>query len=356
MRVAFPSPTPTAYAALSPYLIPPALSNKKRVNFGDGIILRAIERHVGAVNPEGTLSPRTSLTARDVQKLIASSGVILAGANQLNDHYTIWPGLTADQLREIPVRFIPFGIGIHGEAGHTDGLSAQSKELLSIVHERIPFSSWRCPATVEYLRKALPHLSDKFLMTGCPVLYDRPLLEGVPFADRIDRISVTVTERGDFFKRELSLLTHVAKALPRAKRFLTLHQNFSPPSSFESLRHRLGKSPVNQVEALRLEARRLGFSIFIPRSADDLIRFYKTVDAHVGSRLHAHLLCLSLAKRSALIGVDGRATGIADHFGFPLYQPETITEGLHQSFEPIRERARSTFAVMQKFLSGNFGE
>lgn len=356
MRVTRPTSSTRAYAALSPYLIPPTLSKKKRVNFGDGIILRAIERHVGGLSPEVILSPRTAPNAHEVQKLITSSGVILAGANQLNDLYTIWPGLTPDQLRDIPVRFIPFGIGIHGEAGHTDGLSAHSKEILSIIHERIPCSSWRCPATVEYLRKALPHLSEKFLMTGCPVLYDRPLLEGDPFAERIMRISVTVTERGDFFQRELSLLRHVAKALPRAKRFLTLHQNFSPPSSFEGLRHRLGRSPANQVEALRLEARRLGFSIFIPRSADDLIKFYQTVDAHVGSRLHAHLLCLSLAKRSGLIGVDDRATGIAEHFGFRLYQPDDVTEGLHTSFEPIRERARATFVVMQKFLSSNFCE
>jgi hypothetical protein len=193
-------------------------------------------------------------------------------------------------------------------------------------------------------------------MTGCPVLYDRPLLDGAPFAERIGRISVTVTERGDFFERDLSLLRNVARALPSATRFLTLHQNFSPPASFEAIRHRLGRSPANQVEALRLEARRLGYKILIPRSADELIRFYKTVDAHVGSRLHAHLLCLSLAKRTALIGVDGRATGIAQHFGFRLYQPENITEGLHESFEPIRERARATFAVMQKFLSSVFFE
>jgi len=352
-----PSPSSTkAYAALSPYLIPPALSNKKRVNYGDGIILRAIERHVGRLSPGGILSPRMPLSAHDKQKLTLSSGVILAGANQLNDNYTIWPSLTPDQLRDLPVRFIPFGVGIHGEDGRTSELSPQSREIISIIHERILFSSWRCPATVEYLRKSLPHLSEKFLMTGCPVLYDRPLLDGAPFAERIDRISVTVTERGDFLQRELSLLRHVAQALPSTTRFLTLHQNFSPPASFESLRHRLGRSPANQVETLRLEARRLGYKILIPRSADELIRFYKTIDAHVGSRLHAHLLCLSLAKRTALIGVDGRATGIAEHFGFPLYAPENIAEGLRENFEPIRDRARSTFPVMQKFLNSIFFE
>lgn len=356
MRVPSSPHSTKVYAALSPYLIPSALLKKKRVNYGDGIILRAIERRIGRLNPEGVLSPRTPLSATEIARLSASSGVILAGANQLNDNYSIWPGLTPTQLREIPTRFIPFGIGIHGEEGHTNGLSAQSKEILSIIHERIPFSSWRCPATVEYLREALPHLSDKFLMTGCPVLYDRPLLEGAPFSDRINRISVTVTERGDFFQREMSLLTHVAKALPRAKRFLTLHQNFSPPPPFESLRHRLGRPPSNQIEALRLEARRLGFSIMIPRSADELINFYKTMDAHVGSRLHAHLLCLSLAKRSALIGVDGRATGIANHFGFSLYQPEDITEGLNSNFESVRERAQATFVVMETFLKATFSE
>ena len=39
-------------------------------------------------------------------------------------------------------------------------------------------------------------------MTGCPVLYDEPLLNGSRFADQAGTVAVTVTERGDFWNRE----------------------------------------------------------------------------------------------------------------------------------------------------------
>ncbi|MEZ5653651.1 MAG: polysaccharide pyruvyl transferase family protein [Burkholderiaceae bacterium] len=341
----------TAPAILSPYPIPETLRTRKTPNIGDGFILRAIERLLRIRFGDRVLSPRVAPTPAGLQGLLDARCVILGGANQLNDRYTVWPGLDADRLRELDLVLIPMGIGLHGEPGHNDAMSEATREILRTLHARIEFSSWRCPDTVAYLRRELPELADKTLMTGCPVMYDKPILDGKPFGDQERSIAVTATERGDFMARELATLETVAGRFPRARRLFVVHQNFSPPSRFERLRHALGRRrPDDRVAELRACARRLGYRIVLPRDADEALAIYRDVDMHCGSRLHAHLLFLSQAKRSALVPVDGRATGIATHFDFPLCTPERLPAALELNFEPVRERIIRTFETMRRFL------
>ena len=343
----------SAYSVLTPYLIPPELAGRKIVNLGDGFILRAIERLVGRFPPQQAFTPRIAPAAAARSILAQAPAVILAGANQLNDRYTIWPGLSAEEIRASTLRFIPFGIGVHGEPGHNEGLSKATREVLIAIHERITCSSWRCPRTVAWLSAQIPEISDQLVMTGCPVLYDAPLLDGKPFGPRMKRIAVTVTERGDFWSRETATLDFVAKTFPRAERFLVLHQNYSPPTRLEWVHHRLwprAGRDLNDYQKLRRYAVRLGFKIVVPESADHCLAFYETVDAHLGSRLHAHLLCLSRAKRSWLIPVDGRALGMAEFLQFPLCQPHTLEAEMGFDFETVRFNARRTFTHMQHFI------
>jgi len=338
---------------LTPYPIPEPLRGRKVVNIGDGFILRAIERLLGRFAPERTFSPRIALSVEAQAVLTACPAVILAGANQLNDRYTVWPGLTAERIRAAGWRLVPFGIGLHGEPGHTDRLSEPARAVLTALHERIDYSSWRCPHTVAYLRQELPQLAPQLLMTGCPVVYDRPLLEGAPFGREAGRIAVTVTERGDFWDRETALIDFVARQFPRAQRFLVLHQDYAPASRLELLRHRWWPQPpekLNDYQRLRQYAVRRGFKVTSPADADAAIVFYNGIDMHFGSRLHAHLLCLSRAKRSWLVPVDGRSVGIAEHLGFPLGGPEALEPALDFDFEVVRVRAQSSFEVMQRFL------
>lgn len=341
-------------AVLTPYLMPDSLLGRKVVNLGDGFILRAIERLLGRFDAQRCFSPRVALTADSESALKAAPGVVLAGANQLNDRYTVWPGLTAQRIRESRMRLLPFGIGLHGEPGQTDALSNATKEVLTALHEQIEFSSWRCPHTVAYLRQQLPELAPQLLMTGCPVVYDRPLLDGAPFGREARRIAVSVTERGDFWNRETGLIDAVARCFPNAARVLVVHQNYSPPGRFELLRHRWwpqADSKLNAHQRLRKYAVRRGFSIACPADADACIALYEGVDMHIGSRLHAHLLCLSRAKRSWLVPVDGRALGMADFLRFPLCRPETLESDLDFDFETVREQAVKGFAVMQRFIA-----
>jgi hypothetical protein len=344
-------------AVLTPWLVPASLAGRKAANLGDGFILRAIERLLGPFAESRTGSPRAAPTAAEFAALEKAPCVVLAGANQLRDDWSVWPGLTAERLRASRLRLVPFAIGLHGDPRCTERMSQVTRELLLAMHERIECSSWRCPRTVDWLRRELPQLAPQLVMTGCPVVYDRPLLDGAPFAPGERRVAVTVTERGDFWARETAVLDFAARRFPRAQRFVVLHQNWSPPTRLELLRHRFWPAPaarLDDYQRLRQYAVRRGFKVVCPRDADDGMAFYESIDLHVGSRLHAHLLCLSRARRSWLVRVDGRADGIADDLGFPLCQPDAIESDLEGAlafdFEPVRERARRDFAVMQRFV------
>lgn len=338
---------------LTPYIIPEALRGRKVVNLGDGFILRAIERLIGTIDPDRCFTPRMAPDAAVRKVLRNSTYVVLGGANQLNDKYTVWPRLTAEEIRHDGYRFVPFGIGIHGEPGHTDGLSDATREVLAAIHEKIPFSSWRCPRTVAFLRSEMPDIADQFLMTGCPVIYDRPLLESNRFLKNRRRVAVTVTERGEFWGRESATIDFVARHFSDSQRYLVLHQNYSPPERFEGIKHKFRpyKPVENQYERLRWYAAKRGFKVVAPSTADACLKFYENIDVHVGSRLHAHLRFLSQNKWTFLVGVDDRATGMSEHFGFPLCDPQQFQIYMDFDFETVRERARSTFPTMQKFLN-----
>lgn len=348
-----PVPHSNRLAVLTPYIIPAGLRPSKVVNLGDGFILRAIERLIGRFAAGAVFSPRAALPADARRRLEQSPAVVLAGANQLNDRYTVWPGLTAAAIRASRLRLIPFAIGLHGEPGHTVQLSEATRDVLLAMHERIEYSSWRCPHTAAYLAAELPQIAPQLLVTGCPVAYGRPLLEGEPFARKAARIAVTVTERHDFWARETGIIDFVARRFARAERYLVLHQNYSPPGRFESWRHRwLPRHParLDPYQRLRQYAVRRGFRVVCPADADRCLAFYDGMDMHFGSRLHAHLLFLGRARPSWLVPVDGRAPGMAEFFDFPLCSPDSLEDRLDFDFEAVRARARAGFAVMRRFV------
>jgi hypothetical protein len=342
-------------SVLSPYPIPAALNGRKVCNLGDGFILRAIERHLGLTMPmQNVMSPRIAQDALSKHLMSSTRATILAGANQLNDRFTIWPGLTAAELEESAYCFIPFGLGIHGEVGFNTRMSSETARILEIVHERIPYSSWRCPLTIEYLHRSLPHLRQQFLMTGCPVVYDSGLLQSERFSSAEDSVAVTATERGNFWERETAILRATARRFPKAQKYFVVHQNFSPPRPLEGLRHRFTLPRISyiedKVESLRAYARSLDFKVVIPQGADECMSFYSGVDVHVGTRLHAHLLFLSHNKRSYLVPVDDRATGIANFLGFPLSAASELDRAWDFDFEIVRRNALDTYPTMQQFI------
>lgn len=346
-------PSANEYVVLSPYLVPKSLRGRKVVNLGDGFILKAIERLIGKFPKDRIFSTWEPLPETARKLLPQAHAILIAGANQLNDCYTVLPGVTLEELRSIRCPIIPIGVGIHGLTEQNQQMTEKTRGILREIHARIPYSSWRCPLTVQYLSKELPEIRHQLLMTGCPVIYDAPLLNGTPFSRREQNVAVTVTERGDFWQREAATLQFVAERFRRARRYLVLHQNFTPPSPFEPLMHRFWPFTRHRERSpseLRRLARALGFEVVIPADADEAIRFYYQVDLHVGSRLHAHLLCLSRAKRSFLVPVDNRVVGIAEAFGFPLCDPNRLGDYLDFEFDKVRAQAQRHFQTMSLFI------
>ena len=332
---------------LTPYLIPPG--SDKVPNLGDGFILRAIERHLGKFPSGASFSSRC--VPSDAQKLVLmrSPGIILAGTNQLNDDFAPWPGMQSDEIRVQPYVFVPMGIGIHGELERNSQMSAATAEILELIHERIRFSSWRCPRTVAYLRRSIPRLAANFLMTGCPTIYDRPLLDSSRFNSGQDIVAVTATERGDFWDRESRTIEFVARKYPRAEKWLVVHQDYSVKRR-SWLKGRILRALNKSADALHAYAVRRGFTVHTPRSVDEGLWLYRKADMHFGSRLHAHLTVLSQNKRSYLTKVDERSTGISEHFEFPLCDPARFEDVLDFDFERVRQAALRTFPVMQAFI------
>ena len=340
------------FAVLTPYLVPASMPGKK-ANVGDGFILRAIERRLGPFQPSRTFSSREAPSAAGMQELQKAGTVILGGANQLNDNFTVWPGATGHDIRRSGLRFVPFGVGLDGLSKKNRGFTDAARDTIEAIHEGIEFSSWRCGRTVALLEAAFPRLKGRLLMTGCPVLFDTPLLEGARFHDREESVAVTVTERDDFWQRESTVLKFVAARFPRARRYLVLHQVFEPIVPDET---RYGASVLARLRAsnrvrLRNLARKLGYEIVAPGTVDDAIRLYDGIDLHIGSRLHAQLLFFSRNKRSFLIPVDERPRGFAEFLKFPLLDYRDIGRDLNFDFEIVRANARAAFATMERFVA-----
>jgi hypothetical protein len=344
-----------SYALLTPYLVPPSQLGRKVANLGDGFILRAIERLLKPSAPMGRYSPRDTPPPIAQAVMEQARHVVLAGANQLDDRYSVWPGMTAEQLLKGAWRFVIFGVGINGDPDRNHRMSDSTRAILEAIHQRTEYSSWRCPATVRYLQGELPHLADRFLMTGCPVLMDQPLLDGQRFHGSERSIAVTATERDDFWARETAVIDRVARRFPRARRYFVVHQDFCSKSVIERLgdrlrgRHRGGIDPAKAM-ALRKYAASRGYQVLVPDTADVAAAIYDAIDIHVGSRLHAHLLFLSRNKKSWLIPVDGRARGMAEAFPFPLVTPSSPEPDWNFNFEPLRNEAQRVYGEMQRFL------
>jgi hypothetical protein len=152
--------------------------------------------------------------------------------------------------------------------------------------------------------------------------------------------------------REMGTLEAAARIFPRSRKSLVLHQRFQPATLFDEFG--AGRFVAKALNGSRSEirnfARRLGFDVVAPKTAKEGISFYRTVDLHIGSRLHAHLMMLSQNKKSFLTYVDERATGMAAHFGFPISDPNTIDDDLNFDFEIVRKNAISTFETMNMFV------
>ncbi len=340
------------YSVLTPALVPDAARSWKKANVGDQLILDSIEELVGAHHsPSVRLSSWQKLSGADIERINETRALILAGANPLQDEYRIAPEFTIEDLHRIRVPIIPVGVGLYGDRAKEVRMSASTATMLRGIHERIEFSSWRCPRTIDYLVRNLPELRGKMLMTGCPVVQSgRSTRPQNPVDANAGSVAVTVTERGlGWWARELRILESVRRAFPGRMTTLVLHQQFKSTNSKAVLRSLL-PSRYGQPADFHALARRRGFEVVCPATTAEMRAFYSGSSVHVGSRLHAHLHFLSQNKSSYLFAVDGRAQGFADSLAFPLLDgSEAILEGRCDFAAVQSEIAKLWHTPMRRF-------
>ena len=338
---------------------------KKRVNIGDGFILQSIQKLLQPLKCETVLSSRVPLSDQDIAQLNSTQFVVLAGANQLTDDFSIVPKMTLSRLKSIQVPIIPFGIGIYGEDRKNRAMSLETKDILREIHSRIPYSSWRCSRTTAYLTRELPELADKALMTGCPVTYanrqppsKKSLNKTQVDLNTVKRVAITVTERADFWEREHATVSFVSQKFKRAKKILALHQDYFIPEldfDFDTLKALAKLELTGQYKKTPLMLRRLakksGFKVFIPQSVEECFSFYQKIDLHIGSRLHAHLYCLSQYKPSFLTYVDDRCMGFSEDLDFPICEVDRLESYLDYDFSRCQTNIQARSSVMTDFVN-----
>ncbi|QMS90668.1 polysaccharide pyruvyl transferase family protein [Nostoc edaphicum CCNP1411] len=347
------------YAVITPYIVPVEIQSKKTVNIGDGFILNNLIKLLHPAECKYLFTSRKELSENDIDKINSTKALILAGANQLNDNFTIVPGMSLGTLAKIKVPVVPFGIGIHGISKQNLGMSNTTKEILTAIHQRISFSSWRCPLTIQYLNNSLPEIVDKFLLTGCPVIYDDKILHNSRFNHQAKTVVVTVTDRQDFWDRETKTIDFVAHKYKKSRKVLSLHQDFLGIQSnlqtnqytiLNTWKIKFLKKYDGTPFSLRNYARNQGFEIFKPTSVNECLSFYNKCDLHIGSRVHAHLYFLSQAKKSFLTYVDERCVGFSKLLEFPICNYNNLSEYLNYDFEIYRQNCINYFSNMQKFV------
>ena len=343
------------YSLLTPYIIPKTFK-RKRVNIGDGLIVDSITYLLKEMKFEHLYSTKIPLSKDDILHLRDINYLIVAGANQINDNYNFINGTTIDDIKKISAQVIFMGVGYSGEPQLNKKMSENTKKILKLLLKDVKFFSCRCFRTVDYLVTNLPEYKDKFIMTGCPVVYGEKILSGHHFeSDFVNNlVAVTITERGrNWFIREKRIIDYTCKFYSKQKKVLVLHQDFSENFMRSVLGLMRGELPK---VLIRFYAKIRGMTIVVPKNTFECKEIYRKCDIHLGSRLHAHLYCLSICKRSFLASIDGRSLGISEYLGFPIIdfgkskaEVEKIINNF--DFEICRKNVMKYYEEMKKFIN-----
>jgi len=315
------------YSAVTPYLVPNNLL--KKVNIGDGFIMDSSIKLIQK-KPKFIFSSRVPLTDKDIEKINTTKSLIVMGANTLKDNYEITPNFNLEVLNKIKVPIVLMGIGHYGvESVTSNGLDADSFNLVKEINYRFPYISARCNFSYDYLKRS--GIDDQSVLnTSCPVIYSVDEVNK-QFSKTNQKIVVTITDRIHIDK-QIGLFHFVKENFKDSNLIASFHQNYN--------NNELDKYLKN-----------LGFEIFKSEQYEDFIELYKDTDLHIGNRVHAHLKCLSLGVRSFLTPFDLRQLYFSKSLDFPLINklPDDILETYN--FDNFKFKQIEYKLNMDKFIN-----
>ncbi len=279
--------------------------------------------------------------------------VFLSGgpAYQRDIHPKVYPL----NLTDSPRPFIPLGLGYKDSLASSHfRFSPGSLEFVQEIHRRIEQSSVRDNLTLDILqRNGISNVA----MTGCPAWYSLPNLDQDmhPLAT-IAHIAISAPAK--ITSSFINLIRLIRNRFRTADITIAFHHGYYPRISLKSMPF-LAKHARTKAWSLlnRCRVQSLAGNL---NAMEDL---YSKSDLHIGYRVHAHLLRLSLRKPSILICEDKRGVGQALTLGTqpiiesaPDFENRVLTlidetqSDCHECNTAI-EVMKSRYKIMVDFLS-----
>lgn len=137
-------------------------------------------------------------------------------------------------------------------------------------------------------------------MTGCPAWFNLSYVDKVHLAsdsNRIEKIYVSDPARSINQSQVIEVLSFLQKRFPLARITFVFHRDVD-----EGFRATI-ENLFPKINVLVITGGAEGFSV------------YDDCDLHIGYRVHAHIYCLSVRKRTILIEEDGRGAGVNEALG-----------------------------------------
>ncbi len=328
-------------------------------NIGDFLITdRAKKLFQEFVDKDVLLLDRTKDLTPFLDKINNSRFVVLCGgpAYAPNIYKGIYP--LVDDLSEIKVPIIPFGLGWSGDpAGQPEKFSFndESSLFLKNIHENIEFSSCRDEITEGIIQQ---NGYKNVQMTGCPVWYDLEFINDDFVPKEIKSIVITTPADPRLFWQTIKLVRSMKKEFAKGTFYLSFHRGILPDKY------------TKVVTSIGYLLMCIGSKLFVPKIiirdiAYDMekMKFYEDIDFHIGYRVHAHLYFLSRRVPTVLINEDGRGMGMVKTLKMPMLNIndknlfEKITETVRRyksmdytDFTKSKSVFDEKFVVMKNFL------
>lgn len=260
------------------------------------------------------------LTDEQLEVINGSRALLLTGGPALQRGF--WPKvypLTSD-LNRIKVPIITFGVGWKSVAGDSRAVSdyefsPQSLQLLERIAASGYVSSVRDYHTWEIVKR-LGHNS--FVMTGCPALYDPAsfdtAVKATPNpASVVFSLGVECARSRRLLEQTRQIISGLVELFGTERLTVAFHHSLDERYSLAYGKH--SKVSIMQRETAHwLES--LGVTyVDVSGGLDAMLDLYGAADLHVGYRIHAHILMLSLSKSSLLISEDGRGIALRNVTG-----------------------------------------
>jgi hypothetical protein len=259
-------------------------------------------------------------TAR-LEEVNNSMALILLGGPALQSSMRpeIYPLI--EDLAKIKVPIILMGIGWKSIRGNWEDtysypLSDDTLALLRKIDKSGYQSSVRDYHTLNMLHfKKI----DNILMTGCPAYYDFPSIgKAINISKDIKKVAfslgVSFIDSHSMKKQMQDIILQLKERFKNQVFEMVFHHSLEKEKFLKSYNHSSKHVNAHNKFAQWLVENDIAF-VDISGSAENLIKYYKDVDLHIGYRVHAHIYMNSISKFSILLTEDGRGRATKDVIG-----------------------------------------